>query len=58
MDPFANPFAPGEGSRPPELAGRDAILEAAKISCGRAINGRSGRSLILWAFTAPATRFS
>ncbi|MET3524191.1 ATP-binding protein [Mesorhizobium abyssinicae] len=47
MDPFANPFAPGAGSRPPELAGRDAILEAAKISCGRAINGRSARSLML-----------
>lgn len=47
MDPFANPFAPGAGSRPPELAGRDAILQAAKISCGRAIKGRPARSLML-----------
>ena len=47
MDPYRNPFAPGAGSRPPELAGRDAILEAAKISCGRAVNGRSARSIIL-----------
>lgn len=47
MDPFANPFAPGAGSRPPELAGRDAILEAARISCGRAIKGRAGRSIML-----------
>lgn len=47
MDPFRNPFAPGAGSRPPELAGRDAILEAARISCGRAIKGRSARSLML-----------
>lgn len=47
MDPYRNPFAPGAGSRPPELAGRDAILEAARISCGRAINGRSARSIML-----------
>ncbi|UVM28777.1 MULTISPECIES: ATP-binding protein [unclassified Pseudomonas] len=47
MDPYRNPFAPGAGSRPPELAGRDAILEAARISCGRAINGRSTRSIML-----------
>lgn len=47
MDPFANPFAPGAGSRPPELAGRDAILQAARISCGRTIKGRSARSLML-----------
>jgi hypothetical protein len=47
MDPFRNPFAPGAGSRPPELAGRDSILEAASISCGRAVQGRSARSIIL-----------
>lgn len=47
MDPYRNPFAPGAGSRPPELAGRDATLEAARISCGRAINGRSARSIML-----------
>lgn len=47
MDPYRNPFAPGAGSRPPELAGRDAILEAARISCGRAVKGRSARSIML-----------
>lgn len=47
MDPFSNPFAPGAGSRPPELAGRDAILQAARISCGRALKGRSARSIML-----------
>lgn len=47
MDPFRNPFAPGAGSRPPELAGRDAILETAEIACGRAINGRNARSMML-----------
>ncbi|MCP4315869.1 MAG: ATP-binding protein [Hyphomicrobiales bacterium] len=47
MDPYLNPFAPGAGSRPPELAGRDEILKQAKISCGRAIKGRHARSLML-----------
>jgi AAA ATPase domain len=47
MDPYRNPFAPGAGSRPPELAGRDAILELARISCGRAVQGRSARSIML-----------
>ncbi|SEE11470.1 ATP-binding protein [Pseudomonas kilonensis] len=47
MDPYRNPFAPGAGSRPPELAGRDSILEAARIACGRAVNGRSARSIML-----------
>lgn len=47
MDPFKNPFAPGAGSRPPELAGRDEILHAARVSCGRAINGRAARSMML-----------
>ncbi len=47
MDPYRNPFAPGAGSRPPELAGRDAILEAARISCGRAVRGRNARSIML-----------
>ena len=40
MDPYRNPFAPGAGSRPPELAGRDDILKTAKIAFGRALLGR------------------
>ena len=47
MDPYDNPFAPGAGSRPPELAGRDTLLEQARIACGRAIKGRHARSLML-----------
>lgn len=47
MDPLRNPFAPGAGSRPPELAGRDDVLEKARIACGRAIRGKSARSLML-----------
>ncbi|HTO30284.1 MAG TPA: ATP-binding protein [Pararhizobium sp.] len=47
MDPYRNPFAPGAGSRPPELAGRDNILDAARVACGRAVKGRSARSFML-----------
>lgn len=47
LDPYHNPFAPGAGSRPPELAGRDRLLEQAKVACGRAIKGRHARSLML-----------
>ncbi|MEM8645541.1 MAG: ATP-binding protein [Pseudomonadota bacterium] len=47
MDPYLNPFAPGAGSRPPELAGRDPILKEARVSCGRALKGRSARSIML-----------
>lgn len=47
LDPFLNPFAPGAGSRPPELAGRDDVLLKAKISCRRAVTGKHARSLML-----------
>jgi len=47
MDPYRNPFAPGAGSRPPELAGRDDILNTARIACGRALLGRNARSMML-----------
>lgn len=47
MDPLNNPFAPGAGSRPPELAGRDDVLRSAEISFGRALRRRSARSMML-----------
>lgn len=47
MDPVRNPFAPGAGSQPPELAGRDAIITDAAIALQRAIIGKHGRSQIL-----------
>ena len=47
MDPFHNPFAPGAGSRPPELAGRDAVLNVALTACGRLLKGRNGRPMML-----------
>ena len=35
MDPIYNPYAPGAGSPPPELAGRDALIETARIALER-----------------------
>ena len=48
MDPRQNPYAPGAGTRPPELAGRDKIIEKAAISLDRIRRGRAARSIILY----------
>lgn len=47
MDPRRNPFAPGAGSRPPELAGRDAALEGVAVALDRIRNRRHAQSTIL-----------
>ncbi|MBH2009234.1 MAG: AAA family ATPase [Xanthomonadaceae bacterium] len=47
MDPLHNPFSPGAGSPPPELAGRTQVLEQARITLGRIKAGRPERSLLL-----------
>jgi hypothetical protein len=47
MDPIKNPFSPGAGSPPPELVGRDPVLEQARILLGRIKQGRSEKSLLL-----------
>ena len=47
MDPVRNPFAPGAGSRPPELAGRDLILDDARIAIERTLIGKQNRSQML-----------
>ena len=47
MDKIKNPFSPGAGSPPPELAGRDGILELARVLLGRVKAGRSEKSLLL-----------
>jgi len=47
MDPTTNPFAPGAGTQPPELAGRDTILANAKVALVRVKAGRSARSQLL-----------
>ena len=47
MDPVRNPYAPGAGQRPPELAGRDDQLAAFDVVLQRVAAGRPERSLIL-----------
>lgn len=48
MDARLNPFAPGAGTPPPELAGRDEIMERAAIALDRIRSGRAARSLVLY----------
>jgi AAA ATPase domain len=48
MDPRLNPYAPGAGTNPPELAGRDAVLEKAAIALDRIRAGRAAQSLVLY----------
>src|SRR5579862_3699974 len=47
MDPRRNPYAPGAGTPPPELAGRDELIERAAVALDRIRMGRSARSVIL-----------
>lgn len=47
MDKIRNPFSPGAGSPPPELAGRDSILEQAQVLLGRVLAKRPEKSLML-----------
>lgn len=47
MDPIKNPFSPGAGAPPPELVGRDTVLEQARVLLGRLALGRPEKSLIL-----------
>ncbi|WP_203859454.1 ATP-binding protein [Plantactinospora mayteni] len=47
MDPVRNPYAPGAGQRPPELAGRGRELEVFDIVLERIARGRPERSLVL-----------
>jgi hypothetical protein len=47
MDAVENPFAPGAGSRPPELAGRDEIIANATIALKRVRAGRHAKSQML-----------
>lgn len=47
MDPIRNPFAPGAGSQPPELAGRGDIISDADTALKRTLIGRHDKSQIL-----------
>ena len=47
MDAIKNPFSPGAGSPPPELVGREGILEQARVLLGRVKEKRPEKSLLL-----------
>ncbi|MBX3315274.1 MAG: ATP-binding protein [Phycisphaeraceae bacterium] len=47
MDPILNPYAPGAGTQPPELAGRDAIRGVVRIAVERTRRGLSAKSVLL-----------
>lgn len=47
MDPIRNPFAPGAGTPPPELAGRDELRESLRVSLERTRLGRPAKSAML-----------
>ena len=48
MDARRNPYAPGAGTPPQELAGRDELIERAAIALDRIRIGRPARSLVLY----------
>ena len=47
MDRRDNPYAPGAGLQPPELAGRDRLIEEATIDLERVLARRPTRGLVL-----------
>jgi Cdc6-like AAA superfamily ATPase len=47
MDPVRNPFAPGAGTPPPELAGRTELINEATVALRRVQMGRPTQSPIL-----------
>lgn len=47
MDAIRNPYAPGAGTRPPELAGRDAIRDKLRVSIERLRVGRPSKSMVM-----------
>ena len=47
MDPIRNPYAPGAGTPPPELAGRDELLDQVRVVLERIRAGRSAKSLLM-----------
>lgn len=47
MDPIRNPYAPGAGTPPPELAGRGEVRSMAHIALERTKIGRPSKSLLM-----------
>jgi hypothetical protein len=47
MDPRRNPYAPGAGTRPPALTGREEEIEAYEVLLDRLKEGVAGQSMII-----------
>jgi len=47
MDPVKNPYSPGAGTPPPELAGRDELRELIRIALERVRAGRPTKSILM-----------
>ena len=47
MNPLINPFSPGAGNQPPELAGRAGLLHTAEVLLARTKAGRAEQSLLM-----------
>ena len=47
MDPIQNPYSPGAGSPPPDLAGRDELREQVRIAIARIRIGNAAKSVLL-----------
>ena len=47
MDPILNPYAPGAGTRPPELAGRDELRETVRVAIERVRRGLTTKSVLM-----------
>lgn len=47
MDRISNPYVPGAGLQPPELAGRQALMHNASLDMDRVLAGRPAKGLIL-----------
>ncbi len=47
MDPISNPYSPGAGTPPPELAGRDELRERVRIAAQRVRIGNPAKSVLM-----------
>lgn len=47
MNPVDNPFAPGAGTPPPELAGRDELRETVRVALERIRRGLPSKSILM-----------
>lgn len=47
MDPVRNPYAPGAGTPPPELAGRDALRDSVRIAIARIRIRKAAKSVLM-----------